>query len=1132
MSSQLSNSVGTALSKSSKVRLLAFIGVLVATHGRSIAAVGDALDNFDAAMTANVPGCTTTGIAFDGTNLILDCHGSNKLFLVSPRDPHGLVATLTIQGLPFGNDLKAMAWDRTRQRLWACNQEDRVVLIDLATQSTTPISPGVSSIQVAGCHDGLAYDPADDTLWASPDVSPIVYHYRTDGTLIESIRVHGLLGSCDNSGIAICGTHLLLANDGCSEIYDVARDGTGSTRIALFDRRLEDLECDATTFAPKVAVWSQDAFDHIINAWEVPETFAPECDVEYAASSGDLPDRASPSWTPFVTGNATAAVVGGSLQLSDEGDPGYLVTYERSLQAPLPSPLVLEARVRVDASDVDPNVPREGTVLQAVVAPITGTALYIGKDRIFLLTGNSTRGPAAPVPTGDRAHDYRMEIADTGVVSVFYDGRLLLSGRTFRDADAFDPVPLFRWGQGTILGGGRSSWDFVRYNLSNGPCDQLTDVRIVDTIALEHNDIVDGTYSEPPFRVTPGSKSKAVEWHLSTMAVGTAKRLSFDVSLRDLIPGEMRLVNKGLAVDYVDPLGKATHRELGEQFVTVRKSVFDIAVTTDKMSYVHDELVHAKLIVTLQGTTPRTVDIPVVVQDTAHAQVAEVTTLRDVPFTAGETKTFDGIVFDTADTLSGEYRIVATLREDATDLGTGAGTFTIVPDATQPLVTSSVVTDKGSYVSHEQVRLSSRVTNVTPNVVLTDLSVRVHVAGPGGAGVSDQSRTIVTLVPGARSDGQFLLDTATLPAGTYTVVQNVQTIAPRAGASSLLSTAMAKFVIESAPDAGVAIGGTITASPKVLELGGDLRLDYGVTNVGNVRLQNVRLTQSIVDPGTSAIVTTFDGMPPFDLDLGESHSESQSVHRPMLAPKSYLVVLQATVGDTAPVSVAHDGFTVVASGAATDVKCYGVKFTPPRGHHLVGPMVTLTDRFETTRGDVTKPTALCKSVTVDGPTPPSPSADLVCYDMRRRARLSEPTLTLRDRFGVQTISVKRNPKVCAPAVVDRALSAPDRDYVECYAIRPSSFVPRTVGLVDAFETRSVKVRRPVMVCDAAARDGRPIRNPNAYLTCYSIYAGNGQQRFTERSVTTQDGFRPSQQLRVEQPELLCVTATALSGSSR
>lgn len=235
------------------------------------AAAGASLDSFDASVTAGIPACASgvgTGVAFDGTSLILSCWSSNVLERVRAAAPHDNIGAVTISGLTNGNDMNALAWDAGRNKLWACNGHSQAVLVDTTSGAVDGVQLPIS---VVGCTDGLAYDGSDDTLWVSPDVSGTVYHYNLAGVLLGSFPVSGLLGGFGNSGIAVGGANMYLANNGGSEIYQTDKLFTSSTLFASFPRRLEDLECDGITFKGLGvgAIWSNDAYDRILNAWEI-----------------------------------------------------------------------------------------------------------------------------------------------------------------------------------------------------------------------------------------------------------------------------------------------------------------------------------------------------------------------------------------------------------------------------------------------------------------------------------------------------------------------------------------------------------------------------------------------------------------------------------------------------------------------------------------------------------------------------------------------------------------------------------------------------------------------------------------------------------------------------------------------
>jgi len=231
---------------------------------RAGAATGDTLRTITAASPSGcgTPSAVNTGVAFDGTNLIMSCWGNNDLDVVSPADG-SLVKTVSVTGT---NGMGALAWDASRGKLWACNLEnDHAVLIDMST------GVAADQFQTDGCLDGLAYDGSDDTIWASDDAASTTQHLSVTGTPLNSFTIGTLLGGNGNSGIAVGGNQIFLANDGGSQVYQLPKDFSASTLFFDYSpRRLEDLECDSVDFAPKGAMWVMDAYDRMLNAVEMP----------------------------------------------------------------------------------------------------------------------------------------------------------------------------------------------------------------------------------------------------------------------------------------------------------------------------------------------------------------------------------------------------------------------------------------------------------------------------------------------------------------------------------------------------------------------------------------------------------------------------------------------------------------------------------------------------------------------------------------------------------------------------------------------------------------------------------------------------------------------------------------------
>jgi uncharacterized repeat protein (TIGR01451 family) len=237
--------------------------VLLIGAGGAAAAPGDILRTINMTPPA---GCgVSVGIAFDGSELIVSESCDNFIYRVSPADGT-VLGYYAVAGLS-GNGIQAMSWDAKDSLLWL---ESGGTIWSAVLDK--PTSTGVATPRFnpgGGFTDGLAFDGTDDTIWYSPDVSSTIYHYTQAGTLIGTRS--GILGNCGNSGLVVAdATSLYMANNGCGEIWFGDKAGTTTTLFAsLAGKRVEDLECDNTTFAPKSVIWSKDAYDYELNAFEV-----------------------------------------------------------------------------------------------------------------------------------------------------------------------------------------------------------------------------------------------------------------------------------------------------------------------------------------------------------------------------------------------------------------------------------------------------------------------------------------------------------------------------------------------------------------------------------------------------------------------------------------------------------------------------------------------------------------------------------------------------------------------------------------------------------------------------------------------------------------------------------------------
>lgn len=172
-----------------------------------------------------------------------------------------IVDSVSQQGL----SIDEMAWDVTRQVLWGQLHNSNPVDVYLINVNTGVATfAWTSSTNSLGIYrDGIAYDGTDDTVWISGDVSSTIEHYQSDGTFINAITPKNADGDTLGtiSGVMVgAGDLLYLGRDGLTEIVQVKK--SNGDFIASFTSpggsRDEGLECDATNFAPTLALWSRE----------------------------------------------------------------------------------------------------------------------------------------------------------------------------------------------------------------------------------------------------------------------------------------------------------------------------------------------------------------------------------------------------------------------------------------------------------------------------------------------------------------------------------------------------------------------------------------------------------------------------------------------------------------------------------------------------------------------------------------------------------------------------------------------------------------------------------------------------------------------------------------------------------
>jgi hypothetical protein len=191
----------------------------------------------------------------------------------------------------------------------------------------------------------------------------------------------------------------------------------------------------------------------------------------WEASSGARPDSVCPPWRPAVSG-AEPALAGGALHIQTGACTANASYWHSGADIAMPDTVVVEARLRFFSGGecVGPcGHYRAGANLSITVAPNTGTLFHVGSNEIFLTNGECAGITSAAVPTTDAAHTYRV-VVHAGVVRVYRDGVLTLTGGTYTSASDHGGTPRVGWGEASSLAYGTSDWEYVKHNAHATGC--------------------------------------------------------------------------------------------------------------------------------------------------------------------------------------------------------------------------------------------------------------------------------------------------------------------------------------------------------------------------------------------------------------------------------------------------------------------------------------------------------------------------------------------------------------------------------------------------------------------------------------------------------------------------------------
>jgi hypothetical protein len=359
--------------------------------------------------------------------------------------------------------------------------------------------------------------------------------------------------------------------------------------------------------------------------------------------------------------------------------------------------------------------------------------------------------------------------------------------------------------------------------------------------------------TQAPVTSTPGSDgSSTYQWNFTTDSSSPAQ-LGFDLTLANMQVDEVRAVAQQANLLFRNSFtGGTVTSVVTVPTVSVNTNLSE-TVSTDKTAYTEADQALFTAQVSNAGTAVRSGQVRFSVLDAGGqlVQSLPLTPMISVPGGAGTTSV---AAWQAGGVLAGSYQLKSELLSPTGLLYATATTSFVVSPSQQQASSTRVMTDRTSYSAAQLVQVSSRVANLTSNLVEENLSAVTVVRNAGGQSVFSQTEAIAQLAPGGQRQYGYGIAASGMLVGSYSA--SLQLLDAQA---VVLSQSTVTFTVLGADQTGVGLTGQLQAMPSVVLIGQPVALSLSATNRGNTALANVPVTLRIIDPQSGVVVTSFSG---------------------------------------------------------------------------------------------------------------------------------------------------------------------------------------------------------------------------------------------------------------------------------
>ncbi len=357
-----------------------------------------------------------------------------------------------------------------------------------------------------------------------------------------------------------------------------------------------------------------------------------------------------------------------------------------------------------------------------------------------------------------------------------------------------------------------------------------------------------------------------------------------------LKPGSYMVV-----LDVIFPNGKEV--PLASSSFTVGEISLPTSILTDKKDYSTDDIVNITISTKNLTSKEISLDGRVFIIDTNGTVIKKYDKITNMPWKTSESKNFE-YVWNTDKAPIGNYNVRIVWMRDGINVSSADACFNVIDDKN---IGCTINTDKKKYLSGEKVNLKSNVMNYSQSYVHNNLLVKTKITNAKGEIIWNLDNSISKLLTEAQSSIKNIWNIPENLSVQYTATIEVYNSKGNLIASSSTAFEIIKKVM--------AVSGSLEVQNKDISSTDDVIFKYKITNIGNVKLDNVTTRITILDAATGSVLDTIEDL--ISIDTSSSYSDKKIwVHKP-LDLGDYIVNIDVVLPNGRKVTVAKDSFTVV-----------------------------------------------------------------------------------------------------------------------------------------------------------------------------------------------------------------------------